>query len=216
MNPTNFRSYAVAGANTGDSNSGFNLGGIINLPGMKQEVDNYLSDSKGTADPNALYFLWGGANDYFTGDPAAAAAHNLAGYVSTLAESADKHFLVPNLPDLSLRLINSINLKRRLFRLPLIPRWRPNWEIYIFRGPVLPASMSILFSMGWSRIRQSSVLQMSIALVCPPEIFLLAAILRATFSGTTFIPRAGRMVLLQGLLPAQCRSPKRFPCSWRA
>jgi phospholipase/lecithinase/hemolysin len=102
VNPMNFRSYAVAGANTGDSNSGFNLGGIINLPGMKQEVDNYLSDSKGTADPNALYFLWGGANDYFTGDPAAAAAHNLAGYVSTLASAGAKHFLVPNLPDLSL------------------------------------------------------------------------------------------------------------------
>jgi phospholipase/lecithinase/hemolysin len=101
VNPTNFRSYAVAGANTGDSNSGFG-GNLLNLPGMKQEVDNYLSDSKGTADPNALYFLWGGANDYFSGDPAAAAAQNLAGYVSTLANAGAKHFLVPNLPDLSL------------------------------------------------------------------------------------------------------------------
>ncbi len=47
LTPMNFRSYAVAGANTGDSNSGFDLGGMLNLPGMKQEVDNYLSDSKG-------------------------------------------------------------------------------------------------------------------------------------------------------------------------
>jgi phospholipase/lecithinase/hemolysin len=101
VNPMNFRSYAVAGANTGDSNSGYG-GDLLNLPGMKQEVDNYLSDSKGAADPNALYFLWGGANDYFTGDPAAAAAQNLAGYVSTLANAGAKHFLVPNLPDLSL------------------------------------------------------------------------------------------------------------------
>ncbi|MDE2366498.1 MAG: SGNH/GDSL hydrolase family protein [Betaproteobacteria bacterium] len=102
VTPMNFRSYAVAGANTGDSNSGFDLGGVIKLPGMKQEVDNYLSDSKGVADPNALYFLWGGANDYFTGNSAAAAAQNIAGYVGILASAGARHFLVPNLPDLSL------------------------------------------------------------------------------------------------------------------
>ncbi|SEK57349.1 SGNH/GDSL hydrolase family protein [Nitrosovibrio tenuis] len=101
VTPTNFHSYAVAGANTGDSNSGFNIGGLIKLPGMKQEVDNYLSDAKGAADPNGLYFLWGGANDFFTGDPAATAAHNIAGYVSALANAGAKHFLVPNLSDLS-------------------------------------------------------------------------------------------------------------------
>ena len=57
---TNFRSYAVAGAGSGDQNSGFNLGGMIELPGMKQEFDLYKSDSSGVADPNALYFIWGG------------------------------------------------------------------------------------------------------------------------------------------------------------
>jgi len=99
---SNFRSYAVAGANSGDSNSGFDIGGLINLPGMKQEVDNYLTDANGQADPNALYFVWGGANDFLGGDPAATAAQNIGGYVSALAGAGAKHILVPNLPDLSL------------------------------------------------------------------------------------------------------------------
>ncbi len=98
----NFRSYAVAGANSGDSNSGFNAGGLLNLPGIQQEVGNYLEDAQGKADPNALYFLWGGANDYVGGDPAAKAAQNIAGYVSTLAGAGAKNILVPNLADLSL------------------------------------------------------------------------------------------------------------------
>jgi phospholipase/lecithinase/hemolysin len=102
VTPLNFRSYAVAGANTGDSNSGSDLGGLLKLPGMKQEVDNYLSDSNGKADPNALYFLWGGANDYLSGDSPTGAAQNIGGYVSELAGAGAKHILVPNLPDLSL------------------------------------------------------------------------------------------------------------------
>jgi phospholipase/lecithinase/hemolysin len=99
---TNFHSYAVAGANSGDSNSGFNAGGLLNLPGIQQEVGNYLEDAQGKADPSALYFLWGGANDYVGGDPAAKAAQNIAGYVSTLAGVGAKNILVPNLANLSL------------------------------------------------------------------------------------------------------------------
>jgi cholinesterase len=101
VTPANFRSYAVGGASTGESNAGFNPGGLINLPGMKQEVDNYLSDAKGKADPNALYFIWGGANDYLEGDPAGTAARNIAGYVGALAGAGARHIMVPNLPDLS-------------------------------------------------------------------------------------------------------------------
>ena len=99
---TNFRSYAVAGAGSGDKNSGFDIGGTIPLPGMKQELDRYLGDSSGAADPGALYFLWGGGNDYLTKDSPVAAAQNIGGYVSTLAAAGARHFLVPNLPDLSL------------------------------------------------------------------------------------------------------------------
>lgn len=102
VTPSNFRSYAFAGANSGDSNFGFDPGGTLNLPGMKQEVNNYLEDAKGKADPNALYLVWGGANDYLGGDSATVAAQNIASYVSTLAGAGAKHILVPNLADLSL------------------------------------------------------------------------------------------------------------------
>ena len=99
---TNFRSYAVAGAGSGGENGGFNPGGVIELPGMKQELEMYTRDSSGKADPNALYFIWGGANDYLTSDSPVAAAQNIGGYVSALAAAGAQHFLVPNLPDLSL------------------------------------------------------------------------------------------------------------------
>lgn len=99
---TNFRSYAVAGAGSGDQNSGFDIGGVLKLPGMKQELDTYMTDSKGVADPNALYFIWGGGNDYLTKDSPVTAAQNIGGYVSALATAGAQHFLIPNLPDLSL------------------------------------------------------------------------------------------------------------------
>lgn len=99
---TNFRSYAVAGAGSGDQNSGFNLGGVLELPGMRQEFDQYKSDSSGVADPNGLYFIWGGGNDYLTSDSPVTAAQNIGGYVSELVAAGARHFLVPNLPDLSL------------------------------------------------------------------------------------------------------------------
>lgn len=99
---TNFRSYAFAGAGSGNQNSGFDIGGVLSLPGMKQELDMYMTDSGGAADPNGLYFLWGGGNDYLTKDSPVTAAQNIGGYVNALAAAGAQHFLVPNLPDLSL------------------------------------------------------------------------------------------------------------------
>ena len=56
------------------------------------------------ADPGALFFVWGGANDLFI-DPsvetAAAAINNLAALISMLYGNGARQFLVPNLPDLS-------------------------------------------------------------------------------------------------------------------
>lgn len=70
---------------------------------MYDEVGLYLSLSGGVADPDALYFIWGGANDFITSyvDPILA-AQNIAGYVGALAAAGAEHFLVPNLPDMSL------------------------------------------------------------------------------------------------------------------
>lgn len=73
----------------------------------------------GRADPQALYFLWGGANDAYLAleDPdidqndasqmnvvatntALQAANNLANLIQSLASLGARDFLVPNLPDL--------------------------------------------------------------------------------------------------------------------
>lgn len=103
---TNFHDFAVSGATTGFGNYGdggsASSPGVYGLPGMAQEIGLYLSMSGGTADTNALYFVWGGANDFLTFDSPVAAAQNVAGYVSALAAAGAGHILVPNLPDLGL------------------------------------------------------------------------------------------------------------------
>ena len=61
--------------------------------------------SLGPLDPNAMFFVWGGANDLAI-DPSAATAgdaiNNLAAVISMLYSGGARQFLVPNLPDLSL------------------------------------------------------------------------------------------------------------------
>ncbi|MEQ1528833.1 MAG: SGNH/GDSL hydrolase family protein [Methylococcales bacterium] len=103
---SNFKNYAVAGATTGIGNFGdqgnSTSTGLFGLPGMSQEIGLYLSTSFGSADPNALYFVWGGANDFLTNNSPIAAAQNISQYVYALANAGAKHIFVPNLPDLSL------------------------------------------------------------------------------------------------------------------
>lgn len=104
--PANFFDFAVAGSTTGvgnygDGGSASSAGGY-GLPGMAQQAGIYLSLSGGVADPNALYFVWGGANDFLTLDSPVLGAQRIAGYVGALAAAGAMHILVPNLPDLSL------------------------------------------------------------------------------------------------------------------
>jgi cholinesterase len=101
----NFRSYAIAGATTGIGNSGdggsVTSSGTFGLPGMRDELNSYLGNPSGTqADPNALYMVWGGANDFLATDSPITSAQNVAGYVNELAAAGARHFLVPNLGDL--------------------------------------------------------------------------------------------------------------------
>ena len=102
--PVNFFNFAVSGSTTGLGNYGdggsATTPGTPGLPGMYQQVGSYLTSSGGTADPNALYFVWGGANDFLTLDSPLAAAQNIATYVGALATAGATHILVPNLPDL--------------------------------------------------------------------------------------------------------------------
>ena len=104
VNTTNFQSYAVAGATSGNHNTGNDADpfGILNLPGMQQEVNLYATNSGGIADPNALYLVWGGSNDYLIHDSPVQAARNIGSYVNALASAGGRNFLVPNLPDLGL------------------------------------------------------------------------------------------------------------------
>ena len=67
---------------------------------MQREVERYLDDSRGVADPNALYVVWGGGGDYLTHNSPVGAAQNIGSYVGTLAAAGARNFLVPNSGDL--------------------------------------------------------------------------------------------------------------------
>lgn len=114
--PANFLDFAVSGATTGLGNYGdggtASYSGAYGLPGMSQQLGLYLSASGGMADPQALYFVWGGANDFLTLDSPIQAAQNIASFVGTLATAGATHILVPNLPDLSLTpFVQSVGLQ---------------------------------------------------------------------------------------------------------
>lgn len=104
-NPANFFNFSVAGATTGIGNFGdggsATVVGEFELPGISTVIDRYLALSS-PADPNALYFIWGGANDLLTGGLPDAAAQNIADSVSKLIDAGATHFFIPNLPDLGL------------------------------------------------------------------------------------------------------------------
>jgi len=93
--------YAYGGATSGSVNVG--LPGV--LPGLTQELSAFNADFPGaTADPNALYVVWAGANDYLSVvdlDPISVVG-NVIGAVQTLYDKGARNFIVPNLPDLGL------------------------------------------------------------------------------------------------------------------
>jgi phospholipase/lecithinase/hemolysin len=111
---TQVTNLAVAGATSGRTN----IGGA-QLPGVLDEIDlfaNQLAQSRlpggppATANPRALYIVWGGANDFLTlpQDPAAAiqsvrnSVNNVVQAITTLANLGAKTIVVPNLPNLGL------------------------------------------------------------------------------------------------------------------
>ena len=72
--------------------------------------NNYLAANGGKADPNALYTVWGGANDLFAvaADPSQAqaiiggAVTAQVGIVGTLQAAGAQYMLVPTIPDIGL------------------------------------------------------------------------------------------------------------------
>ena len=103
--------YAFGGATTMDGTSErtvisnpFPFGGgqfSLTVDNLGRQIDQYLGSF--TADPNALYVIWGGGNDLFDDDSTAsatAAASRVGGLVERLAVGGARKFLVPNLPPL--------------------------------------------------------------------------------------------------------------------
>jgi cholinesterase len=99
--------HAVGGALSGLGNEDprFPRAGVLG------QVQDYVARQR-RLDRDALYVVWGGANDFLgassLGDPAVAqsiiadAVANLAQSVTLLYAHGARHFLVPNLPDLGL------------------------------------------------------------------------------------------------------------------
>lgn len=91
--------YAFGGANSGSDNT--SIPGVQSLPGLQQQIASFQATNT-QADPEALYVLWSGANDYLSrsvSDPAVP-VNNISTAVSSLADSGAKNIMVVNLPDL--------------------------------------------------------------------------------------------------------------------
>ena len=96
--------YAYGDAQTLDGTSAVVEGPVhITVENMGQQVYDYLASVNGTADPDALYVVWGGANDLFadsTDANVSATAHRVTVLVERLAAAGARKFIVPNLPPL--------------------------------------------------------------------------------------------------------------------
>ncbi|AFZ02143.1 SGNH/GDSL hydrolase family protein [Calothrix sp. PCC 6303] len=93
--------FAFGGANSGSGNT------VVKtpLPGVGEQVELYarsLQMLQEKADPNALYVVWGGANDYiFSGEiNPSKPVENISRAVNILIQSGAKNIMVLNLPDL--------------------------------------------------------------------------------------------------------------------
>lgn len=93
--------FAYAGALTDNTNK------LGNFPGLQTQVDQYLANHA-TADPQALYVVWAGANDLLAdlstpdkiAQVIATAVTNIVTAVTKLQQHGAKNLIVLNLPDL--------------------------------------------------------------------------------------------------------------------
>ncbi len=101
--------YAAGGARVGvDVPNPLNPG-LPPVPSLKSQAAAYLAANGGKADANALYTVWGGANDLFAvagGAPAqatiGAAVAAQIGVVGALEAAGAQYILVPTIPDIGL------------------------------------------------------------------------------------------------------------------
>lgn len=96
--------FAVNGATTGFLNTTNALlpeGAPPLLIGLQTQIDQFIAEA-GVADPDALYVVSAGANDYFGGgsQDVQSAIGNLSVGVNKLAAIGARNFMLPNIPDL--------------------------------------------------------------------------------------------------------------------
>lgn len=102
--------YAVAGATTGHDNSNDGILGQ-QFPGLQDEIGEFMAAHQAReADPDALYVVWAGANDFFSllkagGSPKdliSIGVSNTIQAIETIRGAGARHLLVVNVPDLGL------------------------------------------------------------------------------------------------------------------
>jgi phospholipase/lecithinase/hemolysin len=85
--------FACGGATTGSNSNSL-------VPGLLKQVQSFTQTHQQT-NPNALYVLWAGANDYLQGvSRATVPVENVTDAIASLAGVGVKKILVANLPDL--------------------------------------------------------------------------------------------------------------------
>lgn len=102
--PGSGSNYSAGGARVGQDV----VGALGFTPSLVTQTNAYLSANGGRADPDALYTVWGGANDLFSisANPSqaqqiiGAAVTAQVGIVGTLQAAGARYVLVPNIPDL--------------------------------------------------------------------------------------------------------------------
>lgn len=98
--------YAAGGARVGQNV----VGPLGFVPSLATQANAYLAANGGRADPNALYTVWGGANDLFAVAAAPAQAQQIigaavtaqVGIIGTLKNAGAQYVLVPTIPDVGL------------------------------------------------------------------------------------------------------------------
>ncbi|WP_052055619.1 SGNH/GDSL hydrolase family protein [Myxosarcina sp. GI1] len=106
--------FAVGGARTGTGNSiNDDIAPLlpdVTLPGLADQIDAFTSSNSDNVDPDALYLVWAGANDFLdylggsvASDPAELVERgitNIVDSVSKLADLGAQNLIVSNLPSL--------------------------------------------------------------------------------------------------------------------
>jgi len=99
-------SYAYGGAQTGPGNE---AGAFLYNTGVSGQISTYTSQLHGqTPDANALFFLWAGPNDFYTGNNmlntslAQLSSSNMVYDIHALFDAGARNFFVPLMPDLSM------------------------------------------------------------------------------------------------------------------